>query len=70
MPLVRFEPTIPMFERAKTAHTLDGAATVIGNVSSTVEPRMISRVGQEASDTNSDLLAVLLPSLDLVSFAK
>jgi hypothetical protein len=28
--LVVFEPTIPAFERAKTVHALDGAATVIG----------------------------------------
>jgi hypothetical protein len=25
-----FEPTTPVFERPKTVHTLDGAATVIG----------------------------------------
>jgi hypothetical protein len=30
MPQVRFEPTIPMFERAKTVHALDRAATAIG----------------------------------------
>jgi hypothetical protein len=30
MPWVRFEPTIPAFERAKTCHALDRAATVIG----------------------------------------
>jgi hypothetical protein len=30
MPLVGFEPTIPAFERAKTVHALDRAATVIG----------------------------------------
>jgi hypothetical protein len=30
MPLVRFEPTTPVFERAKTVHALDHAATVIG----------------------------------------
>jgi hypothetical protein len=30
MPLVRFEPTIPVIERAKTFHVLDLAATVIG----------------------------------------
>jgi hypothetical protein len=29
MPRVEFEPTIPMFERAKTGHALDRAATVI-----------------------------------------
>jgi hypothetical protein len=30
MPWVGFEPTIPAFERAKTVHALDAAATVIG----------------------------------------
>jgi hypothetical protein len=30
MPRVGFEPTIPAFERAKTVHALDLAATVIG----------------------------------------
>jgi hypothetical protein len=30
MPQVGFEPTIPMFERAKTVHALDRAVTVIG----------------------------------------
>jgi hypothetical protein len=30
MPRVGFETTIPVFERAKTVHALDGAATVIG----------------------------------------
>jgi hypothetical protein len=28
---VGFEPTIPVFERAKTVHALDRAATVIGH---------------------------------------
>jgi hypothetical protein len=32
MPLVGFEPTIPVFERAKTVHALDRAATVIGSL--------------------------------------
>jgi hypothetical protein len=31
MPLVGFEPTVPVFERAKTVHALDRAATVIGS---------------------------------------
>jgi hypothetical protein len=31
MPQVGFEPTIPVFERAKTVHALDRAATVIGS---------------------------------------
>jgi hypothetical protein len=30
MPPVEFEPTFPVFERAKTVHVLDRAATVIG----------------------------------------
>jgi hypothetical protein len=30
MPRVGFEPTIPVFKRAKTVHALDRAATVIG----------------------------------------
>jgi hypothetical protein len=29
MPLVGFEPTIPVLERAKIVNALDGAATVI-----------------------------------------
>jgi hypothetical protein len=29
MPWVEFEPTTPVFERAKTAHALDSSATVI-----------------------------------------
>jgi hypothetical protein len=32
MPRVGFEPTIPVFERAKTVHSLDRAATVIANI--------------------------------------
>jgi hypothetical protein len=32
MPQVGFEPTIPVFERAKTIHALDPAAIVIGNL--------------------------------------
>jgi hypothetical protein len=31
MPRVGFESTIPVFERAKTVHALDGAATLIGS---------------------------------------
>jgi hypothetical protein len=33
MPRVGFEHTIPVFERAKTVHALDRAATVIGGMS-------------------------------------
>jgi hypothetical protein len=31
MPQVEFEPTIPVFERAKRVYALDRAATVMGN---------------------------------------
>jgi hypothetical protein len=32
MPQEGFEPTVPVFERAKTVHVLDRAATVIGSL--------------------------------------
>jgi hypothetical protein len=32
MPQVGFEPTIPVFERAKPVHDLDRAVTVIGSL--------------------------------------
>jgi hypothetical protein len=32
MPRVGFEPMTPVFERAKTVHMLDRAATMIGNL--------------------------------------
>jgi hypothetical protein len=37
MPEVGFEPMIPVFERAKTVHALDCAATVIGIIYHTSE---------------------------------
>jgi hypothetical protein len=40
MPEVRFEPMVPVFERAKTVHAPDGAATVIG----TFAQRSVSEV--------------------------
>jgi hypothetical protein len=33
MPLMGFEPTAPVFKRAKTVHTLDRGATVFGTIS-------------------------------------
>jgi hypothetical protein len=32
MPQVKFEPTIPVFEQAKTVHALDRAASVLGMI--------------------------------------
>jgi hypothetical protein len=37
MPWVRFEPTIPASERAKTVHALNRSATVTGQIFVTVE---------------------------------
>jgi hypothetical protein len=34
---VGFEPTIPVFERAKTVHDFDRAATVIGQEHGTLD---------------------------------
>jgi hypothetical protein len=50
MPLVGFEPTNLAFERAKTFHVLDRAATVIGTLHLTL-PNLIlfSYVSQLAS---------------------
>jgi hypothetical protein len=36
MPLLRFEPTIPVLEQAKTVHVLDRTTTVIGQVNDLV----------------------------------
>jgi hypothetical protein len=38
---VEFEPTIPVFERAKTVHALDGSATVIGEKSNKAAKKVI-----------------------------
>jgi hypothetical protein len=35
MPRVGYESTIPVFERAKTVHASDRAATVIGSIDNT-----------------------------------
>jgi hypothetical protein len=40
MPPVGFETTIPVFERAKTVHALDRAATVIGTVCFTLVSKL------------------------------
>jgi hypothetical protein len=45
MPWVGFEPTIPVFERAKTVHASDRAATVIGSHSTEFRERPVSNLG-------------------------
>jgi hypothetical protein len=44
MPRVGFEHTIPVFERAKTVHAFDRAATVIGSDSVTAFCKLSSVV--------------------------
>jgi tRNA A37 N6-isopentenylltransferase MiaA len=46
MPRVEFESTTPVFERAKTVHALDRAATVIGGTMSYVIILVFSLSGQ------------------------
>jgi hypothetical protein len=41
MPLARFEPTIPVFKRAKTFRALDRAATVTGGVEQLLEYKLL-----------------------------
>jgi hypothetical protein len=44
IPQLGFEPTIPVFERAKTVHALDGAAIVIGLSNSDVPKMHINHI--------------------------
>jgi hypothetical protein len=50
MPWVGVEPTIPVFERAKTVHALDRAATVIGYWVTTIRCIKISQGGVYMQD--------------------
>jgi hypothetical protein len=52
MPQVRFEPTVPGFERAKTVHALDRTATVIG----IIEAYYTEIVGSVSSEARNDRL--------------
>jgi hypothetical protein len=42
MPQLGFEPTIPVFQRTKTVHTLDLAATVIGYIMHLLTVKVLS----------------------------
>jgi hypothetical protein len=46
MPRVGFEPTIPVFERAKTVHALDCVAIVIGIPSTNLPKFAIAKISQ------------------------
>jgi hypothetical protein len=50
MPLVGLEPTIPAFERAKTVHALDRAATVIGDKSHAYKNNFVYIEGYDLRD--------------------
>jgi hypothetical protein len=65
MPQVEFEPTIPLFERAKTVHILDRAANVIGSFPSISANLLLdlifgSEVGATCFSETSDSLRTIL----------
>jgi hypothetical protein len=51
MPWVGFEPTIPVFQMAKTFHALDSTATFIGDVHSTLQLFQIKAVRCNLNNT-------------------
>jgi hypothetical protein len=55
MPSVEFEPTIPVFERAKIFHTLDRAATVLG-----VDITTVVRLNDTREPINLVLIVTLI----------
>jgi hypothetical protein len=58
MPQVRFEPTVPAFELAKTVHALDRAATVISKFEPTFPKICIDRRG---THTNNEVTTYRVP---------
>jgi hypothetical protein len=54
MPQIGFEPTIPMFEWAKTVHALDRAAIVIGEKNITVGIKEVQQEGSYWIDVSQD----------------
>jgi hypothetical protein len=83
MPRVEFEPTTPVFERAKTVHASDRAATMISPDNSTYKPNVCLSVLDSAVPIGlifgattamlpcavplPDVISVLLPPLLLTS---
>jgi hypothetical protein len=47
---VGFEPTIPVFERVKTVHALDRAATVINHIFIYIVPNMARQGALETKE--------------------
>jgi hypothetical protein len=64
---VGFEPTFPAFERAKTVHALDRAATVIGPINIIRIIKLIKRCEEYVADLNIDgriILKLILKMLN------
>jgi hypothetical protein len=70
MPRVGFELTIPAFERAKTDHVLDRAATEIGTLYTTTSRRNL-RTGIRAISVHGQpcILEIVCPLLRNIQFA-
>jgi hypothetical protein len=60
MPRVGFEPTIRVFERAKTVHVLDRGATVIGLLN------IPNKIGETKCLLISVIITYLIPLLSLL----
>jgi hypothetical protein len=58
MAQVGFEPTIPVFERAKTVHALDRAVTAIGNISK-YKPNLMQNVDRMVRNTFFETIEIL-----------
>jgi hypothetical protein len=52
MSRVGFEPTIPVFEREKTVHVSDRAATVVGLLTNSSSDTKMSRVRDSVTNNN------------------
>jgi hypothetical protein len=63
MPQVRFEPTIPVYEREKTVHALDRAATVIGGFM-----RCKSDKGASPPQCTRDTVPPVCTTTDFISY--
>jgi hypothetical protein len=65
MPRVGFEPTIPVFERAKTVHALDRSATVVGGFCTYKYINMINVVGYDCDSINYEFQANISKGINL-----
>jgi hypothetical protein len=72
MPRVGFEPMTPVFEREKTVHALDRAATVIGRTSvpSSMYPKDSPRICVKTVFPRCREVSQAAKIVDFVSFSK